>query len=395
MGSESGGGGHLPRWVSLALPFTALLAACSDGPTAGREELVRQGREAFRFDTYGDEVFWSDTLRIHEVIQQGVSPRTALAVGLKVDADVLPPGILGQVDLDDPATTVALLKLNAVVGVMGHVETRNGRDTLLSVGITCALCHSKVDDRLAPGIGSRMDGHANRDLNVGAIVALSPALQDPAVQSVLTSWGPGRYDAYWNHDGKNDPTVIPPAYGLRDVGVETYTGEGPVSYWNAYVAVTQMHGKGTFVDPRMRVAIHNDPDRVTPVLAALSAYQFTLEAPLPAAGSFDAALAARGQQVFAGKGRCASCHAGANFTDADQGILHRPGDTGMDPLLASRSTTGRYRTTPLRGVWEHAPYFHDGSAATLGDVVTHYNGYLRLGLSADEQRELVEYLRSL
>jgi hypothetical protein len=386
---------RLPGWIFLALPMVFLLLGCGDGPTAGRQELIEQGRHTFRFDTYGDEAFWSDTLRLHEVIEGGVSPQTALAVGLKVDADVLPPGILGQVDLDDPATTVALLKLNAVIGVMGHVENRNGRDTLLSVGITCAFCHSSVDNSLAPGIGRRMDGFPNRDLNVGAIVALSPALQDPAVQAVLQSWGPGMYDAYWNHDGKNDPTVIPPAYGLRGVELETFTGEGPVSYWNAYVAVTQMHGKGTFVDPRLNIAIHNDPDRVTPALAALREYQLSLPAPAPVAGSFDASLASRGKGVFEGRGRCASCHTGSNFTDADRGVLHRPEETGMDPVLASRSTTGRYRTTPLRGVWQHAPYFHDGSAATLADVVSHYDATLQLGLTDAERRELVEYLKSL
>jgi mono/diheme cytochrome c family protein len=346
------------------------------------------GREIFRFDTFGDERFWTDTLRMHEVIQSSVDPLTALAVGLKVDSEALPPGILGQVDLSDPATTVALLEMNAVVGLKAEVV--DGR--IQRVGVTCALCHSDVDDSVQEGIGRRLDGHPNRDLDPGKILSLSPALQDPAVQAVLTSWGPGMYDAYWNHDNLNDPTVIPAAYGLNGVPVETFTGEAPVSYWNAYVAVTQMHGQGSFRDPEMGIEIVASPDLVTPKLPDLQAYQLTLAAPTPPPGSFDAAAAARGEEVF--RGRCASCHIPPTFTDAGE-IVHEPSETGMDPGLAERGTTGGYRTTPLRGAWERPPYFHDGSAATLEEVVDHYDDFLDLGLSAQQKADLVEYLKSL
>ena len=361
--------------------------------------LVREGREIFRHDTFGDEVFWTDTLRLHEVIEAAVSPRTALAVGLRVDADALPQAVrdalaAGAVDLDDPATTLALLELDAVVGLRGRVETRDGAKRLASIGITCALCHSTVDDSFAPGIGRRRDGWPNRELDVGFIVSLSPALQDPGVQAVLRSWGPGKYDAYWNLDGLNDPTVIPPAYGLRHVELETFTGEGPVSYWNAYVAVTQMHGQGSFADPRLGIEITADPDLVTPKLPALREYQRSLDAPPPPRDGFDARAAARGRAVFAGAGRCVSCHMGPAFTDANR-RLHDPAETGMDPLLAERATTGQYRTTPLPGLWHRAPYFHDGSAASLRDVVEHYDRVLGLGLTERQKVDLIEYLKSL
>jgi hypothetical protein len=348
------------------------------------------GREIFRFDTFGNERFWTDTLRLHEVIQTAVDPLTALAVGLKVDADALPPGILDQVDLGDPATTVALLELDAVVGLRAQVA--NG--TIERIGITCALCHSDVDDSVQEGIGRRLDGYPNRDLDPGAIIALSPAMQDLAVQAVLTSWGPGRYDAYWNHDGINDPTLIPPAYGLSDVAVETFTGEGPVSYWNAYVAVTQMHSQGSFFDPELGIEISASPDLVTPKLPDLQAYQLTLAAPAPPAGSFDTEAAARGEIVFGGQGTCAECHVPPAFTDAGERV-HTPSETGTDPVLAGRGTTDGYRTTPLRGAWQHPPYFHDGSATTLADVVEHYDAFLGLGLSAQEKADLVEFLKSL
>jgi hypothetical protein len=376
---------------SLAL---LALAACDNGDsTAPRvldQTLVDEGRQIFRHDTFGDEQFWTDTLRIHEVIASAVSPKTALQVGLKVDADVLPPGILQQVDLDSPATTVALLELDAVVGVKGRVQ--GGR--LLSVGVTCALCHSTVDDSVAPGIGRRLDGWPNRDLDPGLILSLSPALQDPATQSVLKSWGPGRYDAYWNHDGINDPQVIPPAYGLREVPLETFTGEGPVSYWNSYVAVTQMGGQGDFSDPRLGIEVNHDPDLVTPKLPALREYQLSLAAPTPPPGSFDVTASLRGAGLFEGKARCATCHSGPALTDVAE-RLHPPSETGTDPTLASRSTTKQYRTTPLRGVWQHPPYFHDGSAPTLADVVAHYDDHFDLGLTPGERADLEQFLKSL
>jgi mono/diheme cytochrome c family protein len=293
------------------------------------------------------------------------------------------------VDLTDPATTVALLSLGAVLGVQGTVSDDG---ELQAVGITCALCHSTVDNSVAPGIGGRLDGWPNRDLDVGAIVALSPALSDEA-RAVFNSWGRGRYDAYFNLDGINDPVLIPPAYGLSDVARETYTGEGPVSYWNAYVAVTQMHGQGSFRDPRLGIDIRQEPDLVKEKLLPLRLYQFSLEPPPPPPGSFDPEAAARGRAVFAGHGRCAECHIPPMFTDAP--ALHAPEETGMDPVLASRGHTGGYRTTPLRGAWQHPPYFHDGRAATFGEVVDHYDGVLSLGLSADEKVDLVEYLKSL
>jgi mono/diheme cytochrome c family protein len=391
---------------TLAPLLAALLvsAACDGGTSEPREEtldpaLVAEGREIFRHDTFGDEQYWTDTLRMHEVVQAAVSPAVALSVGLKVDADALPAEVqsaiaAGQVDLNSPATTVTLLKLNAVVGLHGQVETVAGRDTLVRLGITCALCHSTVDNSFAPGIGKRLDGHANVDLNPGAIVALSPAVS-AALKQTLNSWGPGRYDPRINIDGKNTPIVLPPAYGLRGVEKETFTAEGPVSYWNAYVAVTQMHGQGTFRDPRLGIDIVQTPDLVTPKLPALRAYQLSLEAPRPAPGSFDAAAAERGRLVFAGAGACATCHAGSRFTDVNEGRLHAPAETGMDPAYAERTTTKKYRTTPLRGLLQHPPYFHDGSAATLLDVVEHYDRVRSLRLTDAQKRDLVEYLKTL
>jgi cytochrome c553 len=376
-----------------------MLLACGDGPTEPTPEQVARGQDIFRFDTFGDEQFWTDTLRMHEVIQQAVSPKVALSVGLKVDADALPQSLKdaiagGQVDLDAPATTVALLKLNAVVGVRGTIETTGGRDTLTQVGITCALCHSTVDNSFAPGIGQRLDGYANTDLNPGAIVALSPALTETQ-KAIYNSWGAGRYDPRFNIDGRSTPIVLPPAYGLAGVEKETYTGEGPVSYWNAYVAVTQMHGHGNFSDPRLNIHVTQNPDLVTPKLEALRDYQLSLQKPAPPPGTFDAAAAARGQSVFAGAGRCTSCHTGPAFTDVNDGRLHPPEETGMDPQYAARTTQKAYRTTPLRALWQHAPYFHDGSAATLRDVVDHYDGVLALGLTEQQKQDLVEYLKSI
>ena len=355
------------------------------------------GQQIFRFDTFGDEQFWTDTARMHEVVQKSVSPTTALSVGLKVDADAIPPDVAaaikaGKVDLNDPATTVTLLKLNAVVGLKGTVATINGRDTLTRLGITCALCHSTVNNSFSKGIGRRMDGWPNRDLNVGAIIALSPAIT-PAQKAVYNSWGPGKYDPRYNFDGKSTPLVLPPAYGLAPIRNETYTAEGPISYWNAYVAVTQMHGRGNFSDPRLGIDIRQTPDMVVAKLPALRAYQHSLPAPPPPAGSFDATAAARGQAVF--NRSCATCHVGGSGTDNNSGVLHPPSETGMSAAYAVRTANKAYRATPLRGLWQHPPYFHDGSAATLADVVTHYNNFRRLNLSAGQQQDLVQYLKSL
>jgi mono/diheme cytochrome c family protein len=354
---------------------------------------VNEGREIFRFDDFGNWRFWTDTLRLNEVVET-LTPNQALALGLKVDADAIPPAVLQAVLadpslLDDAATTRALLSLDAVVGVVATVVG----DHVTRIGVTCALCHSTVNNSVTTGIGARRDGWPNLDLRVGAIIAATPGLPE-AVRPVYASWKAGFYDARFNFDGINAPVVIPPAYGLHGVGLETYTGEGPLSYWNAYVAVTQMHGRGSFSDPRLGVSIVVPPgeDEVSSKLPALRLYQHSLAAPAPPAGSFDAAAAARGRVVFRTAARCASCHVGQRFTN---GNLHAPAETGMEPVHAERSTTKRYRTTPLRALWQHAPYFHDGSAATLEAVVAHYDGVLGLGLTAAQKADLVEYLKSL
>src|SRR3989441_11467714 len=393
------------RWVALGAPPPAGREARAAAARAGRGSAPggdfaagppandpAQGRYIFRHWTFGDEPFWTDTLHLNEVIEAGVAPATALAVGLKVDAAKLPPGFLAAVDLTSAATTVELLRRDAVVGVEAQVTADRH---IKRLGITCALCHSTVDNSVASGVGRRLDGLPNRDLNVGAIVALSPVLP-AAVKAVFHSWGPGKYDAEFNRDGINSPVVIPPAFGLHGVALETYTGEGPVSYWNAYVAVTQMHGHGSFSDPALGINIQQTPDRVTPVLPVLRAYQLSLSTPPPPLGSVDRAAAARGQALFNTTARCASCHIPTMaFTDVNLGMLHDPAETGMDPVRAGRLKNHKYRTTPLRGLWQHPPYFHDGSAATLLDVVRHYDGVLGLGLSPQQKADLVEYLKSL
>jgi len=398
---------HLPLAGAL-IAALSLVVACGgddddDDAAARHAALVAEGQQVFRFDTFGDEAKWTDTLRIHEVIRTAVDPTTALAVGLKVDAEALPAAVVagiqnGSISLTDPATTVALLKLNAVVGLKGTVETVNGQDTLTRVGTTCALCHSTVDNSFAPGIGKRLDGWPNRDLNPGAIIALSPAL-DAAAKQVFNSWGKGKYDPRFNIDGLNKPVVIPPAYGLDGIHRITLTGDGDdIAYWNRYVAVTQMGGLGTMTEPRLGLDITNGTeDRVSSKLPALQAYQLSLAAPAAPAGSFDAAAAARGKTVFEGAGQCASCHSGALFTDANS-RLHPPADSVVEPETPSyiaRSATKMVRTSPLKGVWQHAPYFHDGSAATLADVVNVYNTKRTLGLTPAQRSDLTEYLKSL
>ena len=363
---------------------------------------LEEGRRVFRYETFGDEAFWGDTLKLHQAIAgaklggvgPGVSPKTALSVGLRVDVDAVPPAVAaalkaGKVDLDDPASTQVLLKANAVVGITGRFGS-NGQ--LSSLGVQCALCHSTVDDSFAPGIGRRRDGWPNRDLNVGAIIALSPVLSADK-KAVYSSWGPGKYDPRYNQDGKSTPLVLPPAYGLAQVKNETYTAEGPISYWNAYVAVTQMGGRGNFSDPRLGLDVKHSPDLVSPRLPALRVYQHSLPAPPPPAGSFDAAIAKRGRVVF--DRTCASCHIDGAGTDNNSGKLHAAAETGVDGAYAARTANKAYRTTPLRALWQHPPYFHDGSAATLADVVAHYNRVRGLGLTTEQQRDLVEYLKSL
>jgi len=407
--------------------------------------LTAEGRQIFRYDTFGDQDFWGGQLRLHEAIEgeqfggvgPGVSPAMALAVGLKVDVQALPKSLqndlrMGRVDLNDPAVTVALLKLNAVVGVTGFF---NANGNLRSMGIQCALCHSTVDDSFAPGIGNRLDGWANRDLNVGAIVALSPDLspfQDllgvdrDTVVTVLNSWGPGKFDAELVLDGKafnpqqvtdgvvtgtnvSGATLIPPAFGLAGVNLHTWTGWGSVPYWNAFVANIEMHGKGTFYDPRLNNAeqfpiaaangfgdIRNTPDLITSKLPALHAYQLSLLAPLPPARSFSRAAAARGKTLFEGKANCASCHVPTLFTEPGWN-LHTPAEIGVDSFQADRSPDLRYRTSPLNGLWTHTKggFYHDGRFATLLDVVNHYDAHFGLGLTNSQKSDLVEYLKSL
>jgi hypothetical protein len=402
---------------------------------AHARRMVEEGRQIFRFDTFGSEAFFGDALQLHRAIAGeknggvggGVSPKTALAVGLKVDADALPDALksqiaAGKVNLDDPATTLALLKLNAVVGVTGLFDNA-GR--IRSMGIQCAFCHSTVDNSFAPGIGKRLDGWANRDLNVGLIVSLSPNLRpftdllgvDAAtVKKVLNSWGPGRFDALLDKDGKafrpdggQAGTLIPPAFGLAGVNLHTWTGFGSVPYWNAYVAVTEMHGSGTFFDARLNnpdqypVAARSGagntrgtPDLVTSKLSTLHFYQIAIPAPKAPAGSFDKGAAARGKDVFNERARCATCHVPPLFTEPGHN-LHSPVEMGVDSFQADRSPTHMYRTAPLAGLWTHQKggFYHDGRFAALRDVIEHYNNNFSLGLTDREKSELIEYLKSL
>ena len=404
--------------AAASFVFVVALATAADQTTNHQKNGIaderpsrpRDGQAIFRYDTFGDEQLWTDVLRMHEAVAT-VPPATALAVGLKVDVEALPAAIVealkaGHVDLTNPAVTIELLRLNAVVGVQGTVS-KDGELTRL--GITCALCHSSVDDSFTKGIGRRLDGWANTDLNVGAIVALSPAL-DAATKAEFNAWGPGKYDPrHHAFDGTSIiplntpslPVVLPPIYGLQGVEFETFTGDGPISYWNGYVGVGQMGGQGNFRDPRIGLDIRQTPDLVTPKLAALLEYQLSLRAPAPPAGSFDRAAAGRGAGIFRGAAGCASCHKGPAFTDVLDGptretpFLHAAGEVGMDPRYAARSATGKYRTTPLRALWQHAPYFHDGSAADLMAVVNHYDRLFALNLTAGQKADLVEYLKTL
>ena len=387
----------------------AICAAAFSSELSAQRPGKASGQTIFRYDTFGDEQLWTGVLRMHEVIAT-VSPKTALSVGLKVDVDALPATVVaalrdGRVNLDDPAVTLELLRLNAVVGISGKVDD-TGR--LVSVGTTCALCHSTVDNSFASGIGRRLDGWPNRDLNAGVILGLSPTLA--AFKTEFAAWGPGKYDPrHHAFDGSNlialnepsKPVLIPPAYGLRGVGFETYTGDGPVSYWNSYVGISQMGGQGNFSDPRIGLTITQKPDRITSKLPALRDYQLSLQPPAAPAGSFDAAAARRGERLFQGKASCASCHIAPTYTDVSSGpdpsvpVLHDAAAVGSDPVYASRSATGRYRATPLRGAWQRPPYFHDGSAATLLAVVDRYDQIFRLNLSSQQKADLVEFLKSL
>lgn len=412
---------------------------------ANSKNSLAEGRETFRFDTFGDEDFWGGTLQLHKAIEgarfggvgAGVSPKTALALGLKVDVDALPQALQeelrhGRINLDDPAVTLALLKLNAVVGVKGVF---NPEGSLRSMGIQCALCHSTVDNSFSPGIGHRLDGWANRDLNVGAIVAAAPNLQPvadllktdvPTVKAVLNSWGPGKFDAELFMDGKafnpqqvtdgtvtgtnvSASTLIPPAFGLAGVNLHTWTGWGSVPYWNAFVANLEMHGKGTFFDPRLDDAtqfpiaaanhfghVTNETDLITSKLPALHDYQLAIAAPEPPEGSFNKEAAERGDKVFSGKGKCSSCHVEPVWTEPGWN-MHKASEVCIDSFQADRAPDHAYRTSPLNGLWTHEKggFYHDGRFATLDAVVNHYDSCMNLGLSSQEKSDLVQYLKSL
>jgi hypothetical protein len=401
-------------------------------------ELFRNGQQIFRFDTFGDERFWSGSLKLNQAIAgarfggvgPGVSPAAALGAGLKVDVDMVPRAILagiqsGAVNLNDPANTLALINAKAVVGVM-PVGGTNGVPA--SVGFTCALCHSDVDNSFAPGIGQRLDGWANRDLNVGAIVSMSPDLSavadllqtdEATVRKVMTSWGPGKFDAQlfldgkaFRPDGKTAATLIPPAYGLAGVNLHTSTGWGGVPYWNAFVANLEMHGSGTFFDPRLNDKVkfpvaaragfgnvrptNGADDGVTSRLAALQYYQLSIPAPAAPVGSFNQRSAEIGEQLFKGRANCASCHVPPLFTEPGW-AMHTAEEIGIDDFQSSRSPDNRYRTTPLKGVWSHQKggFYHDGRFPTLLAVVQHYDRVFNLRLSATEMNDIVEYLKSL
>ena len=408
----------------------------SDDVSGNASAMLEEGKSIFRHDTFGDEYFWGDTLQLHRAIAgerhggvgPGLTPRQALQLGLKVDVDHV-PRIMGQAirggsaSLDEVQTTLELLKADAVVGVKAFYDSGGLRPT--RIGITCALCHSTVNDAMTKGIGNRLDGWPNRDLDVGAIVALAPRLTPyeqalrldaETIRKVLRSWGPGKYDAELIHDGKafrpdgkSGATLLPAAFGLAGVNLHTYTGWGSITHWNAYVANTQMHGRGTFFDPRLNdpakfpVAqrtrmydIRNTPDQVTPKLAALHYYQMSIPAPTPPANSFDAAAAGRGRDLFNGRAKCASCHVPPLFVEPGW-PMHTAAQIGIDDFQAKRSPDERYRTTPLRGLFVRAKggFYHDGRFATLDDVVNHYDMHLRLGLTTQQKHDLVEYLKSL
>ena len=422
-------------------PQGAPAAATSPDFQSGLKEwgaalaMLERGRRIFRFDTFGDEAFWGGTLRLHEAIEgsrfggvgPGLSPAAALGVGLKVDAEALPTSTLqairqGRINLNDPAVTIALLDANAVVGVSAKRRRDGG---LQSVGIQCALCHSTVDNSVAAGIGRRLDGWPNRDLNVGAIIALAPDLSAVAgllqtdqatVRTVLASWGPGRFDAQLFLDGKafrpdkkTAATLLPAAFGLAGVNLHTYTGWGGVPHWNAFVANLEMHGQGTFIDSRLNdpvrfpvaaragfAEVRNEPDLTTSKLPALQFYQLSIPAPTPPRGSFDAQAARAGKAVFNGAAKCATCHVPPIFTEPGWN-MHTAAEIGIDDFQSMRSPDERYRTTPLGGLFtrQKGGFYHDGRFADLLAVVEHYNSAFSLNLSERQKRELIEYLKSL
>jgi hypothetical protein len=429
--------------MTLTGALTASKASARPGGSAASQNkgnnaergLVSQGKQTFRFDTFGDQTFWGGLLHLNQAIAgaknggvgPGLSPKAALSLGLKVDVDKLPKSLQqaikdGKVNLNDPAVTLKLLKLDAVVGVKGFFGSDG---TLSSVGIECALCHSTVDNSLVPGIGHRLDGWANRDLNVGAIIGFAPNLRPIAkllntsvatVHKVLNAWGPGKFDAELLLDGKafqpngnSSATLIPPAFGLAGVNLHTYTGWGSIPYWNAFVAVLEMHGHGDFFDSRLNnakqfpIAAANGfahvvakPDLVTPKLPGLQAYELSLGAPAPPKGSFNPKAAARGKALFDGAAECSTCHVPPIFTQPGWNLV-KGRTIGIGNFQANRSPTHRYRITPLAGLWSHQKggFFHDGRFPTLLAVVQHYDKVFQLGLTRAQENDLVQYLLSI
>ncbi len=427
--------------IALSLFIVAMeLVQCSHEPKGVKENeepkpktMLHDGKEIFRYETFGDEAFWTDKLQLHKAIEgakhggvgEGLSPKAALAAGLKVDLAILPEVLRKKIAegkfLDDVDVTLELIKVNSVLGVVGKF---NDNGSLKSIGLTCAVCHSTVADKT--GIGSREDGWANRDLNVGAIVSMAPDLSAytellgvdlPTLKKVLASWGPGKFDAELNldgkafrPDGKSAATLIPEAFGHAGHNLHTWTGGwGDVTYWNAYVANLELQGQGNFFDERFKNAKkypvaakagfgnkRSTDDRITDKLAALHLYQLSLAAPKPPDDSFNKEAAERGKLIFSAKAKCATCHVPPLFTEPGWNT-HKPKDIGIDDFQANRSPDSSYVTQGLAGLWTHMKggFYHDGRFATLMDVVNHYNGFMNLNLNEAEKNDLIEYLKSL
>lgn len=399
--------------------------------TENANEMLEKGKAVFRFETFNDETFWTDKLQLHRAIAdekaggigKGLTPKAALDAGLKVDLDVLPNFMKKQIKegklLDDTDATLALIKLNAVVGVVGNFE----EGKLKSIGLTCAVCHSTVDSET--GIGKRLDGWPNQDLNVGAIISMAPDLSVftqslnvdvETLKKVLASWGPGKFDAELNldgkamrPDGKPAATLIPEAFGHAGNNLHTWTGGwGTVTYWNAYVANLELAGQGNFYDPRLMDPVQyplaakaglgnkrNTDDKISDKLAALQFYQLAIPAPKPPKGSFNEDAASRGKILFNDKAQCATCHVPPLFTEPGYNA-HKPEEIGIDDFQANRSPDRTYVTQGLKGLWiRKRGFYHDGRFQTLLDVVNHYDTFKKLSLTEAEKGDLVEYLKSL
>ncbi|HYG49460.1 MAG TPA: hypothetical protein VD905_01105 [Flavobacteriales bacterium] len=395
-------------------------------------DMLEKGRAVFRFETFGDESFWTDKLQLHKVLVnkehgglgEGITPKAALDLGLKVDLKLLPEFLKKKIKegqfLDDPFVTYELLQLNAVVGVVAKFD----KGMIQSVGITCASCHSTVDSET--GIGNRLDGWPNRDLNVGGIVALAPDLSAytemlgvdlVTVKKVLASWGPGKFDAELNldgkafrPDGKSGATLIPEAYGHAGHNLHTWTGGwGNVTYWNAYVANLELVGQGIFYDERLmnkeqypvaaKMGFGNKRtvnDMVTDKLAALQFYQLAIPSPKAPKNSYNEEASRRGELLFNGKAQCSSCHVPPLYAEPGWST-HKGADMCIDDFQANRSPDRTYVTQGLKGLWAHSKggFYHDGRFATLLDVVNHYNTCKKLNLTEAEKSDLVEFLKSL